>query len=93
MREFQTINAANKETHKTGRKCENTYCQGDLFDNHIRFKESLNYNKVITGYAHAHEADLMLCLGSSLRVYPAANMVKKVIIRETFKGKIVIVNL
>ena len=43
-----------------------------------------------TGFGNGYKADLMLCLGSSMRVTPAANMAE-----ATFEkgGKLVIVNL
>ena len=74
MRDFRVRNAKSVKQHKTGRKCDDPACKGDLKDTIINFGENLNKNILNTGYAHGSEADLMLCVGSSLRVNPAAHM-------------------
>merc|ERR1711862_705592 len=60
--------------HKTGRKCDDPKCKGDLKDTIINFGENLREDILDTGYAHGSEADLMVCVGSSMRVNPAAHM-------------------
>lgn len=74
MRDFGVRNAQTCKEHKTGRKCDNKACKGDLEDSIINFGENLREEILNLGYAHGYEADLMLAMGSSLRVNPAAAM-------------------
>lgn len=67
-------NAQKVYEHKTGRKCDNPKCGGDLEDTIINFNENLRETDLDLGFGHSAEADLHLVLGSSLRVTPAANM-------------------
>jgi len=85
--DFNVIVAGSKN-HKTGRKCDS--CQSDLKDSIINFGESLNTEICTQGFDQAHEADLMLSLGSSLRVAPANAMAA---IPPLKGGKLVICNL
>ena len=93
MRDFRVRNAQTCKAHKTGRKCDNSKCKGDLEDTIINFGENLNDLILNLGYAHGYEADLMLCLGSSMRVQPAAGMAEATATKPLNPGKIVIVNL
>jgi NAD-dependent SIR2 family protein deacetylase len=90
MRDFGVRNAQDVHDHKTGRLCDDLNCKGPLNDSIINFKEPLPEKELDLGFYHAQFSDLMLCLGSSLRVNPAAQMPD-----ETVKsgGRIVIVNL
>ena len=89
MNYYRTFNVIVKaKNHKTGRKCDT--CQGDLKDSIINFGESLDQTIAMTGFDKANEADLMLCLGSSLRVAPANAMAG---IPPLHGGKLVICNL
>lgn len=90
MRDFRTRNAQKVKEHKTGRKCDNTSCNGDLMDTIINFGENLNEKIMDDGWNHGNSSDLMLCLGSSLRVTPACNMAEAT---ADNGGKLVIVNL
>ena len=74
FRDFGVRIAKGVKEHKTGRKCDDPKCKGDLKDTIINFGENLNENILNTGYAHGYEADLMVCVGSSMRVNPAADM-------------------
>ena len=74
MRDFAVRNARGTKEHKTGRKCDDPACRGDLKDTIINFGENLNEDILNTGFAHGSEADLMVCVGSSMRVNPAAEM-------------------
>jgi NAD-dependent SIR2 family protein deacetylase len=74
MRDFRVRTAQKVHEHKTGRKCDNSNCNGDLYDTIINFGENLKEEVLDMAYAHGQEADLMLALGSSLRVNPAAHM-------------------
>ena len=59
--------------HCTGRECE---CGGMLKDSIIHFGENLPEQPLKDGFGHAENADLMIVLGSSLRVSPACEMPK-----------------
>eukprot|EP01087_Luapelamoeba_hula_P010272 TRINITY_DN2719_c0_g1_i1.p1 TRINITY_DN2719_c0_g1~~TRINITY_DN2719_c0_g1_i1.p1 ORF type:complete len:253 (+),score=39.38 TRINITY_DN2719_c0_g1_i1:29-760(+) len=54
--------------HGTGRFCTEPGCNGKLMDTIINFNENLWGKQVNLAYTHAKKADLMLTLGSSLRV-------------------------
>lgn len=90
MRDFRVRNAQQVHDHKTGRKCEDPLCKGDLIDTIINFNENLREKDLDLGFGHSAIADLHLVMGSSLRVTPAADMPM-----STFEkgGKLVIVNL
>lgn len=90
MRDFAVRNAKGTKEHKTGRKCDDPKCKGDLKDTIINFGENLREDILDTGYAHGSEADVMLCVGSSLRVNPAADMAALTAQRG---GNLVIINL
>lgn len=74
MRDFRVRNAKHVFDHKTGRKCDNPTCRGDLKDTIINFKESLDEVILETAFNHGALADLHVVLGTSLRVTPAANI-------------------
>ena len=74
MRDFRVRTAQKCHDHKTIRNCDDPACKGTLHDSIINFGENLREDILNMGYAHGYEADLMLCLGSSLRVNPAADM-------------------
>lgn len=90
MRDFRTREAKGTKEHFTGRYCDNQACKGKLKDTIINFGENLKEINLDTGFAHGSEADLMLCVGSSLRVNPAAGMAQLTAERG---GNLVIINL
>lgn len=90
MRDFRVRTAKNVKEHKTGRRCDNVKCGGELRDTIINFGESLDEKILNDGFNHGQCADLMLCLGSSLRVNPACKMAYQT---AAHGGKLVIVNL
>jgi len=77
--------------HFTGRRCSVGGCGGRLLDTIVHFGESLPLHVVSLGFEESREADLCICLGSSLTVTPAADMPKHV--GEKSDGRLVIVNL
>ncbi len=87
-RDYKVRNNSNVHDHKTGRKCFE--CKSYLIDSIINFNENLKEENIDRAWDEAQKSDLMLCLGSSLRITPAADLPY-----ETLKngGKIVIVNL
>ena len=90
MRDFRVRNAQRVHEHKTGRKCDDPSCRGDLKDTIINFNENLDPEILERGELNGQSADLMLAMGSSLRVYPAAGMAQATAEQG---GKLVIVNL
>ncbi len=90
LRDYRVRTAQKVHEHKTGRKCQ---CGGDLEDSIINFGENLPEKAMNEGFAHSYEADLCLCMGSSLRVTPAANMPEIVGKNKKNKKNLVIVNL
>lgn len=90
MRDFRVRTANKASEHKTGRKCDNPKCSGDLHDTIINFGENLRPEDIQTGMVQGLAGDLMLCLGSSLRVSPANQMAAMTAMRG---GNLVIVNL
>lgn len=73
--------------HATGRMCEN--CGKPLQDTVINFHENLRRRNVEKGLKEATSCDLMLCLGSSLRV---STWAPEQVARDR-KKRLVIVNL
>lgn len=90
MRDYRTRTAKKVHDHLTGRSCDNPKCGGPLVDSIINFKEDLPEDELENGFRHAKLADLCIVLGSSLRVYPAADIPGEMIERGS---RVVIVNL
>ena len=76
MRDYRVRTATKNHDHRTGQKCDDPECRGPLIDSIINFGEYLDEEIQDQGYYHGDQADLMLSLGSSLRVNPAAEMAK-----------------
>ena len=90
MRNFCVRNAKKSNIHKTGRRCDNKSCGGYLEDTIINIGEAPKPKNLESGFKHAASADIMLCLGSSLR----ANLDRDIVGQTaTNGGKVVIVNL
>ncbi|XP_060608576.1 NAD-dependent protein deacetylase Sirt6-like isoform X2 [Ruditapes philippinarum] len=64
-------------SHRTGRKCDNKKCKGNLNDTIINFRDNLEGEILERARTHSRRSDLMLCLGTTLQVTPAANLVGK----------------
>jgi hypothetical protein len=90
LRDFRVRNAQKVHDHKTGRPCDDPECDGILEDTIINFGEGLPEEDLNNGFNHAGCSDLILSMGSSLRVSPAADIPKTVFENN---GKLVIVNL
>ena len=87
MRDYRTRTALEVHDHKTGRKCDNPKCGGDLYDTIVNFEENLPERDINLGFEHCGKADLCLALGSSLVVTTAADMPAQ----SAKNGKLVIV--
>lgn len=90
MRDFRTRTARAVHNHLTGRRCDNPKCGGPLVDSIINFNEDLPEEELQKGFDNGKLADLCIVLGSSLRVYPAADIPGDMIKRG---ARVVIVNL
>ena len=79
----------------TGRACEDEACGGPLHDTALDWDGELpdpDYSRAIE---HCRRADLIVCLGTSLRIRPAGNMPMRCVRRngKPEPGRLVIVNL
>ena len=90
LRDFATRTSRRVHDHLTGRFCDNTQCRGSLVDSIINFGENLPTEELEKSYEEAMKCDLIIVLGSSLQVYPAADIPATVVQR---KQKLVICNL
>lgn len=90
MRDFRTRTAKTVHDHLTGRTCDDPNCHGPLADSIINFNEDLPEDELDSAFENAKLSDLCIVLGSSLRVYPAADIPGDMIKRG---AKVVIVNL
>lgn len=77
----------------TGRLCQDDKCNGKLRDSIINFGENLPENELEKAMVHTAKADLVIMLGSSMRVSPACNIPAESYGRDDNPGKFVIVNL
>ncbi|KAK7495847.1 hypothetical protein BaRGS_00012837 [Batillaria attramentaria] len=62
-------------SHRTGRMCEEKACCGYLMDTIINFRDNLEEEILDRARAEAGQSDLILCLGTTLTVTPAADLV------------------
>ncbi|TNV78509.1 hypothetical protein FGO68_gene12890 [Halteria grandinella] len=90
LRDYRARTAEKYDEHRTGRRCDEPTCGGELVDQIIHFGEKIPQGKVVAALEQASKADLCLCLGSSLRVKPA-NQVP--IFTAKGGGNVAIVNL
>ena len=63
-------------SHRTGRKCDQPGCKGFLKDTIINFGDNLEDDIFSNAEEHAKKNDLCLCLGTTLRVTPACELVE-----------------
>jgi len=90
LRDYEVRTNDHVHRHETGTRCDNAECNGELIDTIINFGENLDSDVINAGFNNGREADLCLCMGSSLRVTPAANIPVET---KKNKGKLVIVNI
>ena len=90
MRDFAVRNPVRNKEHKTGRFCDTPTCKGPLKHTTIAFGQMLNQNIQELGFHNCRIADLCICMGSSMRVTPAADMPLETVAN---KGNLVICNL
>lgn len=63
-------------SHRTGRKCDQPNCKGFLKDTIINFGDNLEDSIFSNAEEHAKKNDLCLCLGTTLQVTPACELVE-----------------
>lgn len=76
---------AESHDHRTGNNCD--ACGSPLRDAIIHFGELLRQEQQEIAFKMSHNADLALCIGTSLRVSPACNMPRTVLRKG---GKLVV---
>eukprot|EP00877_Chromochloris_zofingiensis_P004606 jgi/Chrzof1/14146/Cz08g26220.t1 len=69
VRDFEMETVGFKQT---GRQCPK--CGKPLFDQILDWEDALPKDDLKASEKHATEADLSICLGTSLQIYPAANL-------------------
>ena len=74
MRDFRVRCAAKATAHQTGRICERSGCKGKLKDSIINFGDNLESHILQKSSDNCDEADLVICMGSSMRVNPACDL-------------------
>ena len=92
IRSFDVTLKKNRLRH-TGRLCQKDNCNGKLRDSIINFGENLPEIELTKAIQHTAKADLVVMLGSSMRVTPAADIPAECYEREDNPGIFVIVNL
>ncbi|XP_024541959.1 NAD-dependent protein deacetylase SRT1-like [Selaginella moellendorffii] len=75
---------------RTGRRCSVPGCVGRLVDTIVDWEGALPPKELRAAEKHCKEADLIVCLGTSLQITPACNLPLKTV---RAGGKLVIVNL
>jgi len=90
MRDYRVRTAQKCHDHKTGRKCDTPGCGGDLKDTIINFGENLDSKIIQRAFTVSQQSDLMVCMGSSIRVSPASDLPMQTLLNG---GQYVIINL
>lgn len=80
---FRDYEVGGMSFQKTGRKCE--VCGGDLRDTLLDWEDPLPEGDHDRAMSQCEEADLTICLGTSLRIEPAGSL-------PTLSNKFVVVN-
>ncbi|KAJ8307673.1 hypothetical protein KUTeg_014777 [Tegillarca granosa] len=65
-------------SHRTGRKCSKNGCKGYLIDTIINFRDNLEEEILNQAENISEQCDLMICLGSTLTVTPACDLVEMI---------------
>jgi len=89
-RDYHVRTAEKNKEHRTGRKCDSARCGGELKDVLVNFGEHLHDATLEWAGHNAKDADILICMGSSMKVAPASCMAKYT---KQAGGKVVIINL
>ncbi|KAK7289588.1 hypothetical protein RIF29_03336 [Crotalaria pallida] len=87
FRDFEVETIGLKET---SRRCSDAKCGAKLKDTVLDWEDALPPKEMNPAEKHCKQADIVLCLGTSLQITPACNLPLKAI---RGGGKVVIVNL
>ncbi|XP_044487592.1 NAD-dependent protein deacetylase SRT1 [Mangifera indica] len=87
LRDFEVETIGLKET---SRRCTDIKCGGKLKDTVLDWEDALPPKEMNPAERHCRNADVVMCLGTSLQITPACNLPLKCL---SGGGKIVIVNL
>eukprot|EP00249_Psilotum_nudum_P020192 c27598_g1_i2 orf=1021-1890(-) len=87
LRDFEVETIGLKET---GRRCSDFDCGGKLKDTVLDWEDALPPEELHPAEKHCKQADVILCLGTSLQITPACNLPLRCV---RAGGKMVIVNL
>lgn len=90
MRDYRVRTSNKVYDHKTGRKCDNKSCNGDLKDTILNFGEYYDEDLLDGADTQGAMADVMLVIGSSMRVQTAAEVATQT---AENGGKLIIINL
>lgn len=74
MRDYKVRTNPNIHEHETGRLCDDPKCRGDLYDSIINFGEPLDMNILDKASEMGMASDLIMCMGTSMRVEPACSI-------------------
>ena len=74
MRDYKVRTNPNIHEHETGRLCDDPKCRGDLYDSIINFGEPLDMNIFDKASEMGMASDLIMCMGTSMRVEPACSI-------------------
>ncbi|XP_052243317.1 NAD-dependent protein deacylase sirtuin-6-like isoform X2 [Dreissena polymorpha] len=69
-------------SHRTGRRCDDKKCDGYLQDTIINFRDHLDESTLVKAEEMCRQCDVMLCLGTTLQVTPACDLVKNLTSRD-----------
>lgn len=87
FRDFEVETIGLKET---GRRCSDPGCRGRLKDTVLDWEDALPSQELNPAEKHCKQADVILCLGTSLQITPACNLPLRAV---RAGGKMVIINL
>ncbi|XP_019447065.1 PREDICTED: NAD-dependent protein deacetylase SRT1 [Lupinus angustifolius] len=87
FRDFEVETIGLKET---SRRCSDAKCGAKLKDTVLDWEDALPSKEMDPAEKHCKQADIVLCLGTSLQITPACNLPLKAL---RGGGKVVIVNL
>ena len=71
---FRDFDVQGMSFQKTGRQCENDECQGDLRDTLLDWEDELPEKDFSLALEYCEKSDLIICLGTSLRIEPAGSL-------------------
>lgn len=71
QRSYDCTNHGTRADHRTGARCDEPGCAGELVDSIVNFGENLPQDQYERAYQHSSSGDAALVLGTSMVVQPA----------------------